>query len=295
MQDPVAEYTHAVGQAITGGYVYRGSALGASYRGRYFYADCVQGKIFSLGLNVDPGNGEATAAGAAVEHTAELGGPFNCVASFFRDPAGELYFMDFDYIHGGPGTGRIFKIVMATPTAPGAPTNLTATPSGSTVTISWAAPLTGGAPTSYRLEAGSSAGLANLATIVTSNTSLTATSVPTGQYFLRVRATNAVGTGPATADVAVAVGCTPATAPSFTASVAGSTASFSWSVAAGTIRTEIDAGYSPGSIAVTVPIAAPGTSVAFPGVPRGTYYVRARAVNACGTSGPSTERTIVVP
>jgi hypothetical protein len=48
LQSPSFEYTHAVGQAVTGGFVYRGSALGVAYRGRYFYADCVQGKIFSL-------------------------------------------------------------------------------------------------------------------------------------------------------------------------------------------------------------------------------------------------------
>ena len=29
--------------------------------------------------------------------------------------------------------------------------------------------------------------------------------------------------------------------------------------------------------------------------PRGTYFVRVRARNACGTSGPSVEQTVVVP
>ncbi len=101
---PVAEYSHAVGQAITGGYVYRGAALGAVYQGRYFYADCVQGKVFSVGLNVDPGTGEAT-AGSTVEHTIEMGGPFGCIAAFTRDTAGELYFMDFDP-SANPGAGH---------------------------------------------------------------------------------------------------------------------------------------------------------------------------------------------
>lgn len=294
VKGPVAEYSHTVGQAITGGYVYRGSELGAAYQGRYFYADCVQGKIWSLGLSIDPGNGEATATNT-IEHTTELGGRFNCVSAFFRDPAGELYFMDFNYAAGGPGTGRIFKIGLATPQAPGAPTNLAANVNGSTVAISWAAPTTGGAATGYRLEAGSASGLSNLATIVTTATGLTATGVPPGQYFLRVRATNAVGTSAPTADLAVAVGCTPAAAPTFTATAAGSTVTFSWSVAAGTVRTELDAGYTPGTTAITVPITAPTAAIAFPGVPSGTYYVRARAVNACGTSGPSVERTVVVP
>jgi glucose/arabinose dehydrogenase len=295
VQTPVFAYSHALGQAITGGYVYRGTALGAAYQGRYFYADCVSGRVWSLQLAFDPGTGEATGA-TSTEHTTELGGPFNCIAGFFRDPAGELYFTDFDYINGGPGTGRIHKIELASPLAPGAPTNLAANVNGDAVTITWSAPTSGGAPIDYELAAGSALGLSNIATVVTSATSLSAAGVPTGQYFLRVRARNAVGTGPATADLAVAVGCTPAVPPAtFTASVSGSALSFAWDVAAGTIRTELDAGVTPGTTVLTVPFAAPAAGIAFPGVPSGTYYVRARAVNACGTSGPSVERTVIVP
>ena len=44
------------------------------------------------------------------DHTGELGGPFNCVTSFTRDAAGELYFMDFDASTNAPGTGRVYKI-----------------------------------------------------------------------------------------------------------------------------------------------------------------------------------------
>jgi hypothetical protein len=294
VQAPVFAYTHALGQAVTGGYVYRGGALGAAYQGRYFYADCVTGRVWSLQLSLDPGSGEANGA-TSTEHTSELGGPFNCIAGFFRDPAGELYFTEFDYINGGPGTGRIYVIEAATASPPGAPTNLAASVSADSVSITWSPPTTGGAATSYEFAAGSGLGLSNIATVVTTGTSLNASGVPSGQYFIRVRASNAAGTGPATADLAVAVGCTPATPPStFTASVSGSTVTFGWSVAAGTIRTELDAGFTPGTTAITVPFNAPTAAVGFPGVPAGTYYVRARAVNACGTSGPSVERTVIV-
>jgi glucose/arabinose dehydrogenase len=89
--DPVFEYGRAVGQSVTGGYVYRGSALGAAYTGRYFFADYVQGRVWSVALAIDS-QGEARASGL-VEHTAELGGSSQLgnISSFGVDADGELY------------------------------------------------------------------------------------------------------------------------------------------------------------------------------------------------------------
>ena len=70
--DPIHEYGRALGQSVTGGYVYRGRALGSAYAGRYFFADYVQGRVWSLALAID-GQGEARVSGV-MEHTAELGG-----------------------------------------------------------------------------------------------------------------------------------------------------------------------------------------------------------------------------
>ena len=44
---PVAQYSHARGCSITGGYVYRGSAVPAA-SGRYFFGDYCGGSIWSL-------------------------------------------------------------------------------------------------------------------------------------------------------------------------------------------------------------------------------------------------------
>ena len=76
---------------------------------------------------------------------------------------------------------------------------------GSTVTLFWIA--AAGAPTSYVLEAGSFAGGANVAVSDTGTaaTSLTASNVGAGTYFVRVRARNACGTGGASNEAAVVV------------------------------------------------------------------------------------------
>jgi glucose/arabinose dehydrogenase len=102
--DPIHEYDHAVGQSITGGFVYRGTALPANYRGRYFFADYVQGRVWSLALTIDSG-GEAHASDLA-EHTAELRASvaFGSVSSFGVDAAGELYIVSYTL-------GRVFKII----------------------------------------------------------------------------------------------------------------------------------------------------------------------------------------
>ena len=112
--DPVFEYGHPVGQSITGGFVYRGRALGASYQGRYFFADFVAGRVWSIALIVDPSTGNA-AASNLVEHTADLGG-VGSVSSFGIDADGELYVVSYS-------RGSILKIT-GPPIGPPAPTGL---------------------------------------------------------------------------------------------------------------------------------------------------------------------------
>ena len=41
------------GQSVTGGFVYRGRGLGASNQGRYFFADFVSGRVWSIALAVN--------------------------------------------------------------------------------------------------------------------------------------------------------------------------------------------------------------------------------------------------
>ncbi len=114
LTDPIHEYDRSMGASVTGGYVYRGTSLGASNRGRYFFADFARSRVWSVALAIDPGTGEATASGR-IEHTADLGGTSQVsnVSAFGVDAAGELYVVS----HSNGTVLRLFAI-------PGPPTNL---------------------------------------------------------------------------------------------------------------------------------------------------------------------------
>jgi glucose/arabinose dehydrogenase len=115
--DPIFEYGRGDGASVTGGYVYRGRALPANFRGRYFFADYFS-RVWSIALNVDPASGEATASNR-IDHTAELGGDARLgggISSFGIDAAGELYIVNHQ-------DGVILKIV-GPAVAPPTPTSI---------------------------------------------------------------------------------------------------------------------------------------------------------------------------
>jgi predicted phage tail protein len=89
---------------------------------------------------------------------------------------------------------------------PNAPQNLRATASGSTVTVTWDPPIGGCTPTSYLLLAGSVSGASDVAVTTVNATSLTATGVGNGTYFIRIRAVNGLGQSVASNEVALTVG-----------------------------------------------------------------------------------------
>lgn len=188
--------------------------------------------------------------------------------------------------------------------APGAPSNLAVLSSGSTVSLTWTAPATGGLPTTYLVEAGSASGLANLANVSTGSTvtSFSASGVGIGVYYLRVRAGNASGTGPPSNEVQLAVGtcvAAPGAPGSLLATASGSTVTLSWTAptTGGAPTTYvIEAGSAPGlANLANLVTGSTATSFSAGGVGRGTYYLRIRARNTCGTSPPSNEATLVVP
>jgi len=112
--DPIFEYDHSVGASITGGYVYRGQALGGEYQGRYFFADFIRGRVWSIALILDLATGEARATGL-IEHTAELGGTAQLgnISSFGVDADGEIFVISYS-------RGIVFRLAgpLTTPPTP---------------------------------------------------------------------------------------------------------------------------------------------------------------------------------
>jgi len=96
--DPIFDYDLGVSQSITGGYVYRGQ--NSELDGTYFFADFVQGRIFSFRF-------DGSTMSEFEERTAELenafgGGTIDNISSFAEDGFGNLYVIDYG--------GEVFRI-----------------------------------------------------------------------------------------------------------------------------------------------------------------------------------------
>ncbi len=78
---PAHQYLHTEGCSVTGGYVYRGTAI-PELTGHYLYSDYCQGWLRSF---------RATTTGIATEHRTWTGVTLPGTLSFGRDGAGELY------------------------------------------------------------------------------------------------------------------------------------------------------------------------------------------------------------
>lgn len=181
---------------------------------------------------------------------------------------------------------------------PSAPTGLSATISGSTVSIAWTAPSGGTSPQGYVLYAGTAPGLSNVGMASTSATGLVVPNVPDGIYYIRVVSVSAAGTSAPTPDYTVNVRVAPPAAPvNAMGSVgAGGNVYISWMAGpSGGVpaRYRVLVGYAPGQTVYQFPVTQQSLGAAR--VPAATYYVRIVAENGAGVSPPSTELTIVVP
>ena len=83
---PVYVYHHDDGCSITGGHVYRGSAI-PSLTGTYVFGDFCAGRIWGLAID-DQGSATRSELGVSV--------PGGTLVSFGEDASGELYVLSFD-------------------------------------------------------------------------------------------------------------------------------------------------------------------------------------------------------
>ena len=185
-------------------------------------------------------------------------------------------------------------VVTLTPpscTVPGVPGAPAASVNGSSVTLSWTP---GSGATSHVFEAGSVPEQADLLSTVVSTTTLGA-EAPPGLYHVRTRGRNACGTSAASPDTIVAVGgCSPpGSASPLAYSLNGRQVTLTWNAAGNTTDYVVEAGTSSGAADVaSVPVGGTALSVT---APPGTYYVRVRPRNACGSGAFSNEVQLSVP
>lgn len=91
--EPVHDYSQDNGdRSVTGGYVYRGSAIPA-LAGRYIYGDYVSGRIWALELDGDKRK----------SNTLIMEGK-GTISSFGQDTKGEVYYLNY-------GEGKVMKVV----------------------------------------------------------------------------------------------------------------------------------------------------------------------------------------
>lgn len=104
LTEPIHDYPRSDGMSITGGIVYRGAALPQMFNGRYFFADYVEGRLYTIGVSLTESQ-EATMADR-LELTTILGGSaeLGSISSFGVDADGEIYLVSYS-------RGRILKII----------------------------------------------------------------------------------------------------------------------------------------------------------------------------------------
>ena len=188
----------------------------------------------------------------------------------------------------------------ATPLS-GPPVGLEATVQGSLVNLGWQPASGGGAPAIWRLELGSAAGGIDLGvfTVAAAVRSVSG-ALPDGEYFARVRGTNAAGAGQPSNEVRFRVGAAPeCDVPQppvlLPATITGRFVTLGWrapgNVAGAGYRLLV--GSTPGGSNLAVIDVGPVTAFTAT-APPGVYYVTVLALASCGASTPSNSIVVSV-
>jgi hypothetical protein len=185
---------------------------------------------------------------------------------------------------------------------PGPPQNFAATVVNTQVTLTWQAPITGGVPTTYVLEGGTTPGGSDLPTTPVGLVTSYVATLPAGTYFVRVRAANAFGLSAPSNEITVTIASglpsVPGAPTGLVSGVSGQFVTLYWvAPATGGQPTHyiLEAGSATGQANLAVvTLASTATGVQFPGVPFGVYHLRVRAANAQGVGPASNEAVVTV-
>lgn len=163
----------------------------------------------------------------------------------------------------------------------------------------------GGCARSFLVEAGTSPGAANVASFEQTSVLLDASGVPSGTYYLRIRAKNERGVGAYSPVLPLAVPACPTELPDevddLTATVSGQTVTLSWTPPVTPPGRPIT--YYEFEVVNAGPPGTPRPRALLPGasstisatLPSGTYQVLIYAGNACGAESGSGIVTFTVP
>ena len=192
------------------------------------------------------------------------------------------------------GIIAFFKAASTGATAPGAPTNVTATGGNAQASVSWTVPSSNGgsAITSYTVTS-APGGL----TASSTTTSATVTGLTNGTaYTFTVTATNSAGTGAASAASNSVTPAAPPGAPTNVTAIAGNgQATVTWTAPAsngGAAITSYTVTSSPGGLTAT----STTTSATVAGLTNGTAYTfTVTATNSAGTGAASAASNSVTP
>jgi hypothetical protein len=185
---------------------------------------------------------------------------------------------------------------------PTAPTGLQASIDGSSVTLTWSAPASGPAPSSYIVDIGTSPGAADTSETTTADASTTfLVSLPDGAYFARVRSKNASGTSAPSNEVQFTVGAggSPPAAPTLSVSVSGFIMTLNWTPGPGPLPAKYELEYlTSGSDFFDFASVSRPTPWGFGADPNGgvqTWRFRVKAVGFSGLESTSNEVSATVP
>ena len=203
---------------------------------------------------------------------------------------------------GSTTTVTVTITVSEAPTAPNAPTSLTATAGDGEVSLSWTAPTTGDAPTSYKVEQSTDGTTFTASTPATATgTTVTVTGLTNGQqYHFKVTATNSVGDSATASNVVtatpVAAPTVPAAPTGLTATAGDATVALSWTASPTATSYKVEQSTDGTTFTASTPATATGTTVTVTGLTNGQqYHFKVTATNSVGDSATASNVVTATP